>query len=395
MLDMLPPPSVVGSSSSRSAPADRELALRLAEVGFSDPRKSRACQHPVKTQFSEFPSRCGKCDSCREYKRWISDVRVQLEIQAADHVYWGRVSYKRDPDALVKGDQTFRDVERELYSARVAASLDRLKKVVIRKVPGVRLAYVAQAERGSVGNRLHHHVLLCVSSDPDGKVSQNDVKQAFSGSRKSSRRIRDSRLSAKALALRVARDKARAYLSSAHQLRRARVSGQQMWQTVKKRGVVSPARGSVVQLSRYLSKYLSKSMDLPTRRSAGFGSYQVAKSLPPEVMGACVADMKLEQARWFEHRVGEVRVPWALVKPLVKRFERGRLREVFVASLPYGVDVYRKALAVCRIRFGDDLIGCWPCDRAAALAIVREYRNEKVGRVVPVCSASQIRFDFG
>jgi len=246
-------------------------------------------------------------------------VRVQLEVEAAHTVFWGRVSYARDPDSRVSADKTARDVERELYAARVAASLDRLRKAV----PGVRFSYVSQAERGGQTRRLHHHVLVCA----DGPVSQNAVKQAFSGKRKDRARKPDRYLSPKALSQRRARDKARAYLSSPHQLLRARIAGQCYWLTVKKAGVVSPARGDASRLARYLSKYLSKDMVLPTRRSAGFGSNVLRKSFAQGELGACIADMRLSGQVWFSHTVGDLQIPWYLLKPLVKAFERRRLLE--------------------------------------------------------------------
>lgn len=376
MLDMLPPPASVGPFSSRSASAERELALRLAQVGNSEVTTSRACSSPVITQFSPFPSRCGKCPNCLEYKRWIADVRVQLEVQAADTVFWGRISYKRDPDSLVEGSKTFGDVEREFYSARISASLDRLRK----SCPGVRFGYVVQAERGSLGGRLHHHVLLVA----DRPVRQNAVKQAFSGKRKDRARKPDRFLSSKALATRRARDKARAYLSSAHQVRRARVSGQQYWQTVKSAGVVNPARGSALKLARYLSKYLSKDASLPVRRSAGFGSRVVAQSFAPGELAACIADMRVDGDRWFEHRIGDVRVPWALLKPLVRRFD-GELRDQAAAD-GFALWCHRMGLTVEQ----------WQRGRAANLEDVsRAEANRRPVWVLPVPQASFFDPRFG
>lgn len=360
------------ASSDRLADARRALALRRDQVGNSDAAGAKGCESPVKSEYTEFPRRCGKCRNCLDYKRFVANRRVELELARGNTVFWGRISFKRDPRALVNEAKSFADVERDLYAQRIAASIARLRKAA----GGADLSYVSQGETGGQHGRLHFHVLI-VSDRP---ISQNAVKQAFSGKRKDRPRKADRWLSSKALAQRRARDIARSRLSSPLQIRRAQVAGQQYWQTVKKNGAVSAARGDLRRVASYLSKYLSKDMALPTRRSAGFGTRIVRASFTHDSFAAEYADMKVAGKHWFDYTLHGVQVPWALIKPLVRLFRNGLERRLIDHELRENEEMIREWTQVKAPSWDTRLWAPCPCGMCHKLAA--ELRDADTGTLL-------------
>lgn len=104
------------------------------------------CERPVFVPFLAAEVRCGRCAACRARAAWWKRQQVELEV----------LGYQGDRAWFCTF--TFEGVvpeEKEAYG-HVQRWIKRLRK----KFPEERFRYIAVAELGGRGGRLHYHVLL-------------------------------------------------------------------------------------------------------------------------------------------------------------------------------------------------------------------------------------------
>lgn len=95
------------------------------------------CSNKYEFRGMELP--CGKCSYCLQHKSWVWTQRARLELISSDKNWFGTLTYGG---------------EREVGYSEIQKMVKRWRKA------GMSVRYMAVAERGKRGGRLHYHLLV-------------------------------------------------------------------------------------------------------------------------------------------------------------------------------------------------------------------------------------------